>query len=560
MRLGWVLLCVRSMQPQCPPERRGISPQLGAVALIAAISLALRWWRQDLMSFRFDSAEAMFRARDTFSFHFPPLTGIENSIGFRNPAGFIWLILPTTLANPDPRLTAAWIGLISLSGLWPIYKISRHWLPGWSFLIPCAAFALMPSQVFAGRAIWAQNLMPAMAAWSLWGLVVWSDEEAGVRKQSLAASGALAMMLFATTVHLSGAAYVAVIGGILFFGMKWKGFPSPRLWATLLSIILFVLAVSPSLADWRDSRIHPRPKADHIVQFESRMPPPKNIFGRLHDSLAGLFDPFSSLGATSGIDNQLTTPPVVGALTADILLILLSLGGLAAAMLLLRKLKGSEESVALPDSNKTFVAILLAWLFGPILLGAVAIPRVNGSYFAPALPAMLLLCGFAISKIFQRFARWVAPAIFSVIVIMYCWFFVACIFTLDNSRYVAGIYYIPLREQIGLVDKLYDHYVPSGKYVHLSGNWFQRSYDYIYKTMKSEAVDHFSIGRINYGVIEDLPLRQHQAARAGFFKKNINFSQGNVGVVLFDSPNKTNEFVQQFWNVPIESMREAAPK
>lgn len=546
------------MQPQFPPDQRRFSPQLGVIALIAGISLALRWWRLDLMSFRFDSAEAMFRARDTFAFHFPPLTGIENSIGFRNPGGFIWLILPTALLTPDPRFTAAWIGLLTLSGLWPLYKTSRRWLPGWTFLIPCAAYALMPSQVFAARAIWAQNLMPAMAAWSLWWLTIWGDSEVSAQKRSLAASGAVGMTLLATTVHLSGAAYVVVTAGILYVGTTWKHFPLPRLWETTIVALLFLLAVSPSLSDWNDRRAHPRPKPEHILQFESRMPPPKNIIGRLHDSLAGLFDPFASLAATSGIDKQLATPPVRAAVGGDALLVLLSLVGIATAFLALRK---PAKVGAPPDSRTPIVAILLIWLFAPILIGAVLIPRVNGSYFAPALPAMLLLGGFAMTAVPSRLTSLFAPALLSVIVILYyCWYFVACIAAVNNSRYVAGVYYIPLCEQQQLVDKLSDRQVALTNYVHLSGNWFQRSYDYIYKTMKSATANHPSTKETRYAIVEDVLLRQRQAARTDFFKRNITFSQGNVGVAVFDSPGKANDFAEQFWGIPIAADTESAPK
>ncbi|MBX7244358.1 MAG: hypothetical protein K1X53_02600, partial [Candidatus Sumerlaeaceae bacterium] len=105
------------MQANAPNTNR---LHLGLLLLILAGGLALRLPSLDLMTFRYDSAEELFRARRTVHLGAPPLTGIENSLGFHNPAGFTWLLQVTTLFTPDPRWAAAWLGLVGLSGLYPI--------------------------------------------------------------------------------------------------------------------------------------------------------------------------------------------------------------------------------------------------------------------------------------------------------------------------------------------------------------------------------------------------------------------------------------------------------
>ncbi|MBX7244992.1 MAG: glycosyltransferase family 39 protein, partial [Candidatus Sumerlaeaceae bacterium] len=476
-------------------------------------------------------------------------------LGFHNPAGFTWLLQVTTLFTPDPRWAAAWLGLVGLSGLYPIYRMARRNLPGFAWLIPCILYVFLPAMVFAGRAIWPQNIMPAFGAWGLMGLADALDGRHVARHRWRGALLAMCVLSYAPLVHLSGVACLglgmSVIGWLVFAQQI------PRLKAAwlILPTVLAGAAMLPSLMDWNDQRLHPpKEKPAHIAHFEALMPPPKNLSGRMADSLGGLFDSFNSRGASSGIvDNLKMFPATVASQVADVLAVILVIAGMTMAALLLMRAR-RQTNTGNPDLTR-FAGLLMAWIFVPILLAPLFLQRVNSTYFAYILPAVLLLAGLAADGIQRSIRRWPAliqeycpMGICSVVAALYAVYMAGCLNSLNTEKYVKGIYYIPLAEQKALVRRLAAGGVAAGRFYHLSGEWFRHPYEYLFDEMP---IPTMSVSP-RWAVVEDLNMRLSQTTRTRFIEQHREGIQNGVSLMEFDDESKAREFVDTFYNLPLD--------
>jgi hypothetical protein len=526
---------------------------------LAALGLLLRWWRLDLMPFRFDSAAEMWRAREVLGPGGLPLTGIINSLGFRNPAGFTWLIVPAAALSADPRWTAAWIGGLTVTALWPLYAAGRVVLGGRALaLLPCALWAVLPLCVLGGRSIWPQNVLGTVGAWGLWLLLLACQPDGPVRRCALAAALALAVLGYGALIHLSCLAAVGVaclILGVRVFALRWQGGRRfSRLAAGLVvagaaGLLPVAAGLAPSAIDgWRRLRVpvgERAAKPAHIEQFESRMPPPKPVTGRLTDAVGGLFQQFSSLGATGGIDQQLPLVAVAAGRTVDVVLMVLVLAGVARAVLDLRR---RVAGTALGAAGRWHAFILLSWVFIPPVVGAFVLQRLNASYFAYSLPALLLLSAGALRP--ERGPRWrragrvVVAAVAAASVVLYVFFLVSVLAALDASRYVRGDYYIPLANQWNLVRRLAAAGVARERFVHLSGDWFQHSYNYLFDEMRVHPPPE---AQPAWAVVEDLVLRGRQPRRTALIAEHATLQEGPVAAVLFTSPVGSALLQRAFW-------------
>ncbi|MCX7718181.1 MAG: hypothetical protein N2111_07250 [Candidatus Sumerlaeaceae bacterium] len=528
--------------------------------LLAVAGLGLRWWRLDLMPFRYDSAAEMWRAREVLEGGGLPVTGIINSLGFRNPAGFTWLIMPAAVCSPDPRWTAAWIGIWTMTALWPLYAAGRLVLGQRALaLLPCAVWAVLPICVMGGRSIWPQNLLATVGAWGLWLILLACQADSPLRRRVAAAAAAFAVLGFGALVHLSCLAAVGVALVLLGVGMGFMRRTGDRQTkpmtggfavAVLLGLLPAAAGLSPSAVDgWRRMSVPESQRAAkpaHIQQYESRMPPPKPLPARLSDAIGGLFQQFSSLGATGGIDQQLTPVAVAAGRSADVALLALVLAGVARTALT----AGRRRALAVGTGGlrRFHAAVLLAWVFVPPATAAFVLKRLNASYFAYTLPALLLFAGIAMrpvgGEVSRRLARATALAFAAGTFSLYIFFFFCTMTALDASRYVRGDYYIPLANQLSLVRRLAAEGVSRARFVHLSGDWFQHSYNYLFDEMgirpaaESEPV---------WAVVEDLVLRGRQAHRAALIDKHATLREGPVAAVLFTGPAGAVALQRAFW-------------
>lgn len=511
---------------------RNLDGTIAAIIIIAFLGAILRWYRLDLISFRFDAAAAMLRARPGGSDLFPPLTGIVNSLGFRNPPGFIWAILPPTIVSADPRWTAAWIGLLTLTGLWPIARIARTNFGAVPCVAACAAYALLPWAVFGARSIWAQNLLPACGAWALF--LLWRAQHAiSLSVRRCYNLGAVAVLLFSGLIHISALAWVLVV---LLFWRAPDASDSARRFMRVLTVLtiicaLLCLAYVPSFLDWNSQRSNTTEKPDYVQAFESVQAPPKPVLGRVADAVSGLFEPVQSLSATAGIAREVRFPGFVYA--CDLLLLALIVAGVLCAALLARH----------NDPLRRLALILLAWSILPPLLAAVVMPRFNGSYLAVTFPCVSLFIALALHQLarFPRALR-IAAAAYAIIMVVYVAFYLACMSALDRVRYIPDTYHVPLIEQMAVSRYIADSHVPAGDLIHLSGEWFELSYRYLHEQLYG-AEPRVAGGRNAVGLIQDEFLRRGYTESLQMVKARAQFHRPNVDVLIMPDEKAATAFL-----------------
>lgn len=512
--------------------------------LLFAAAMLLRCWRLDLMSFRYDSAEAAFRARETLKLWHPPWTGIVNSLGFRNPAGFIWLILPPMLISPDPRPAAAWISLLSLTALWPIFCMCKRRGGGWLF--PCVIYAFLPASVFWGRAIWAQNVLAAFGAWALWFVMIALDSGASPRRRRLAGTGAMAVLAFAVTIHIAVLPLLVVAAVLLAWAVRRRNLPAGTLAHAGGVFILLAAALAPSAADWLHERTHPSPKPDFVVKFESMLPPRPGLGRRFSSAAAGVFEPFFSLGATGGIDQQISETTAVVARAADLFLIVLSAAGIGLAAIRFRR-----------GQNRLETGILLLWVGVPVVVAPFAVTWVNGTYLLAGFPAVLLVAGALLDSMLrhrspqsedrstdQQPRPWISGALCLVLAIIYTGFILDCIRCVDRSRYVNGPYYIPLADLEAVASKLSEGIAP-GEMEHFSGGWFQRPYAYLHREVFDARQLPRGASPGSFAVIGDLNLMHNIPHGAALMSQKAAFAVGPVRGCLLPSKADAHRFMAQ---------------
>lgn len=574
-------------------ERPGHSnaKKIELVALLAlfGVALALRWWRLDLMPFRFDAAEALIRTRETLSLGHPPRTGIVNSLGFRNPAGLEWLILPPALLSADPRAAAGWIGVLVASGIFALWWCG--WLLGGRSLAWSAAllYAFLPQTVFSSRDIWAQHLLIPLGAWSLalrlhalqgaksdraTGSPTNADDESAAEfPQPAGTSSSLpnhfSLLLLATAlagvaalVHLAAslwfaALFIATLVHVLKVPMRHA-----RRNLALCGILLagFVCLAAPSFLDWHTVRTNPpQEKPPHVRKFEQMAPPPKALAGRMAEAYAGVFDPLASLQTLVGIEQELPDGVILSTRFTDLALLCLALSGLALCLLAALPQTISSRSVPLETQP---ARLLLAWSFFPPAVTGALMRYPNGTYFYFALGATLLIVCLGARWLViglssrmrkqteqaatqPRVAR-LLPLVFALLALLHVIFYVVSMQTLDRVRVVNGPYYMPLREQLGLVGEFDKAGIGRGHLFHLGGPWFQRSFDYLLHELLKVPPRAAAV------VAEDTLLRRSQPARLRFVEKSLDRQWGTIRWRLFPTWEEAVEFANAFYHLPLE--------
>lgn len=575
-------------------ERRALNRiavcEVAALLVLLVVALALRWWRLDLMPFHYDAAEALARTRETLSLGHPPLTGIVNSLGFRNPAGLEWVFLPAALLSPDPRFAAGWGAVLVVSGVVPLWWIGRRLAGaalGWSWAL---LYAFLPQVVFSSRDVWAQHLLIPCGAWSL-ALALRalpSEAPAGTRRRGgeTALVGAIALAAVATLVHLC--ASIWLIGLCGWFVWRWRATQRHGRVVVIL-LALTILALTPSLLDFVQVRLHPpTAKPPHVAKFEALAPPPKALPGRLGEAYAGLFVPLASVATLSGIETVLASGWRQSMRAIDVALLIAALAGLALLILRagdLRRVRRGEagRQAGRPSPTRGVVTlvpahalVLVAWLFVAPAVAAIGVRYPNGTYFFFALPALLLLPIVSVGAFLQGLAslvrgklergaglsqacslsrRVVSGAllgVFAVLALLYSGFFVTAMKSLERARVVYGSYYTPLREQLGLAREFDRAGIGRGHLVHLGGPWFQRSYDYLLEEVLNVPMRPLAV------VMEDFFLRRSQPMRRTFLERNLSRSWGTIRWDVFPSLADARRFADRFYAIPVEQAQQGA--
>jgi hypothetical protein len=208
----------------------------------------------------------------------------------------------------------------------------------------------------------------------------------------------------------------------------------------------------------------------------------------------------------------------------------------------------SAPAVLTDGLRRFHAAALLAWVFVPPVAAAFFLQRLNASYFAYTLPALLLVAAMALrpvgGEISRRLARGAAAACAAGAFSLYIFFFSCTLAALDASRYVRGDYYIPLANQLSLVRRLAAEGVSRARFVHLSGDWFQHSYNYLFDEV---GVQPAAESKPVWAVVEDLVLRGRQVRRAALIDEHATLREGPVAAVLFTGPAGAVALQRAFW-------------
>jgi hypothetical protein len=454
------------------------------------------------------------------------------------------MVLPPLLWSASPQLASAWLALLTLSALWPLCRLGQRILKnpvGW--VLPCALYASLPSSVMMGRAVWQQNVLPAMASWALWWLWVALEGEASARRRTWAAAACVLMLLFGASVHLSALAWLAVALVWLVAAFRRGGVERRALLAGGAAAALLGISFVPSALDWQRQRSAPAAeKPAYVKAFEAQMPPAKPLGGRLADALSGPLSVFVSPDATGGIERDMPAAPLAAARLADMALFLLALAGTARALLEVLH----QRSLASPW------ALLLAWAFLPSLGAPLVLSRLNPTYFYLSMPALLLLCAGALEPLAAR-ARWaqaLAPALGLWAALFYGWFLLAALASVNRTHLADGAYYIPLRDQARVAQWAARQGVPRGQLIHLGGEWFEHSYDYLHQELYGARSAVVAPGP--WALIDDQRLRRAHPRRSVFFVGQAGFRHASVAAVLLADRTKVQEFLKRFWDTPAQ--------
>ena len=524
---------------------------------MVAAGMALRLWRLDLVIFRYDSAEALFRVRDTLVLGHPPLTGIVNSLGFRNPPGLIWLLLPGALVSPWPQAAAAWQAFLSLTGVLPLFLVARCHLKGPAWVLPVAMYCFLPVMVFGGRSIWAQNLLPSIGAWALWGAAVALDAARTPRSRARHAAFCMAMLAVAVLVHPASVPLL-VMAAALFAWLAVRGGLDRRslLRGSLATVVLLCVLI-PSGMDWLEKRGTPEhAQPEFARQYAGKMPPPEPVPLRLRSSMASVFEPLASGDPMGGIGLLLPPGWRVAAGLLDFAHLLLAAMGVALALfgmgMAWRAVRGSGPAeaprTAAGPALDRHEALLVGWLLLPPVVGAFLVARPNWTYFALGLPALLLLAGLPFSRLagtlrgaWRRVPALCVAAMVAAGALGYGGLHVAAMRVAGSGDTIPGPYYIPLRFQAELACRLAGEGIASERFHHLAGDWFGHPYDYLLTHCTTDCRDG-SVAR--WAAMDDTAVRGGADSDVSrWLLSNGNLFQGSVVAAVFDSEAEAEAFV-----------------
>jgi len=225
-----------------PPSRptahaeRATTVRRALLVAIILLAAALRLTRLGLIEFKYDEATTARNALAVVREGDLPVVGMISSQGPRNPALMSYLLAPPFALSRDPRLAAAWLGLLGVAAVGFTYWLGNRFF-GWpAGALAAALFAASPWAVFQSRKLWTQNvaLFTLVFVASLLVLVV--------RQKSWALVPALAAVGALIGLHLGGLAFVGVLAAVLILFRE-----RVRLLPLLVGIGLVLLVLCPYL-------------------------------------------------------------------------------------------------------------------------------------------------------------------------------------------------------------------------------------------------------------------------------------------------------------------------
>ncbi len=504
-------------------------------SLLFCSAVALRWVRLDLMTFRYDQAEVAFRAMGAFRADFP-FTGIVNSMGFENAPGYVWSLLPAFFFSADPRWATAWHGLLASTMIFPLALLGKRYRSDALLWLPAVLAAILPVSVFGGRNLWAQHLLPPVTAWALLALDTAMDDERSWPQRRAAGGFMLAVLAWGISIHFSAAPLCFMAAGFLLVGFRTR---LTYLVPALIPAALIFATMVPSGVNWWMRSNNPAPKADYVRDFETILPDPLPWYVRIPDSVVASLSN-SSIEPVWGIQDHLsrTVLSVIKCYDLSVLCLLLLSAGYAFFWIFRRK----SQSTA--DSWRKFSVVLVSCVVIPAVTAGFFVERVNASYFLGTLPVGWLL-PLLLPSFGNRVRRYTIPIVISVFaggLLIYG----ILMASIAKHQLVSGPYYIPYGMQAKTIAYINVNKVGLGSLNHLSGGWFQRSYDYIHKYGRSEAGPMVLNGQA-FALIEDKNLWPEKPEKLKIFWNENPAQFGDVGVLVFQAQDAAERFANRYY-------------
>jgi hypothetical protein len=244
---------------------------------------------------------------------------------------------------------------------------------------------------------------------------------------------------------------------------------------------------------------------------------------------------------------------------SDLILLLLVLGGTALALVFAGRGFPKVPPSSAYNPAGTYL-VLLIWIAAPLLVGSIAVSRLNGTYFAPGVPALLLLAGCLLNSIPINKGRLIASwTVSALLLFSYPAFVLTILKVINSKRFVEGVYYIPLVEQEKMARKAKLAGIPAGHIVHLSGDYYQRPYDYLHREVAKARPGTQARLPENYTkespgpwlVMEDLVLRRKYPQRSKWLEQNLNERHGTVLYRIVPDQRDAEAAREVFYNLPM---------
>jgi hypothetical protein len=511
-----------------------------------------------MISFRYDSATAYERARQWFHGGDFPFTGIENSLGFRNTGALAWLLMIPGAFSARPEVMACFQGLLWAVAVWPVgIAVLKATSSRGIALVAAAAFALLPSGIFAARGIWAQNVLPPLMAWSLCHAVWILHGNQGNEKVRWHLIGATAPAWYGALIHMAAGFPAAILTGFL---AVQRSIPMRHRLVLLVPVVAAGILSAPSLLDgWQSRAANSGEVPAHVAQFEELLPDAPALPFRLVQMLAALPAPLLTSGADGGLGTLLPeeSPWLKLILTLDLFLIIAT--GLAVAFVVIAVVRPRGDSPVPTPIYRLFLLLLLV----PPVACALIVSRPNPSYIAGLYPVVLVALALgargmlgvlpASSPVGPGLAALamgvlVAGAAYPTVVQHHARI---C----DPPWPVAGQYYLPLSDQRRVAAWLNREGIAPENVHHVSGDYFGEPYRILMGSLPRSRTS----GR--FAVIEDIPLRARKdQGHAEWLREKAVAQIGTVAIILSPSREDGLNLLHAFSRLPMTAPSEEAPQ
>lgn len=215
-----------------PRARRGDILTVLSLLGIAALALWLRWDRLDYTEYTRDQAWVLNRTYDWLAKGDFPLVGIQSSVGTAQGAIEIYLLAIPVALSKDPRVAAAFVGLLQALAILGTYLFCSAYFGRTVGLVAALLYAVNPWALQYARKVWTPNMAP------LFTILFFSSLYAAVVRRrryqmALACLWSVVLVLIHPSAVYCGA-LVAVVAVLFWRRLGWR----PFLVGTVLSGIV----------------------------------------------------------------------------------------------------------------------------------------------------------------------------------------------------------------------------------------------------------------------------------------------------------------------------------